>query len=192
MARAEDETGRQIFISYAWGGDSEALVNQLDEAFQARGVTIVCDKQDLGFKGRIKSFMESFGRGKCVILVISEKYLKSENCLFELLQVAKHGDFTDRIFPVVLDDARIYKAKDRIGYVRYWEQQIQELDAEMKTVSAAHMNGFREDIDLYSEIRTHLPRLADILKDMNALTPDIHRKSDFGELFDAVMAKLEE
>jgi small GTP-binding protein len=124
LAGMEDESDRQIYISYAWGGDSEALVNQLDDAFQARGVTIVRDKRDLGFKGRIKAFMESIGQGKCVILVISEKYLKSENCLFELLQVAKHGEFTDRIFPMVLDDARIYKAKDRIRYVRYWEQQI--------------------------------------------------------------------
>ena len=76
--------GKEIFISYAWDGESEQIVNQLDQAFQAKGITIVRDKRDVGFKERIKAFMERIGRGKAVIVVISEKYLKSENCMFEL------------------------------------------------------------------------------------------------------------
>jgi hypothetical protein len=71
--------------------------------------------------------------------------------------------------------------------VRYWER---ELDEALKTVSAANLDGFREDIDLYTEIRARLPGLADILRDMNALTPEFHRGSDLAKLYDAVMAKL--
>ena len=62
----------------------------------------------------------------------------------------------------------------------------------MKTVSAANLEGFREDIDLYTEIRALLPELMNILKDMNTLTPEMHRQSDFTELIMAVMARLEE
>ena len=186
------QVGEEVFISYAWGDESEAIANKLDQAFQLRGVIIVRDKRDLGFKGRIKEFMETIGRGKCVIVIISEKYLKSENCLFELLQVAKQGDFAERVFPVVLDDARIYKPLDRIRYVQFWEEQTKQLDEAIRSVSSVNLQGFREDIDLYSEIRNHLPRLADILKDMNALTSQIQGDSGFSELFDAVMAKLAE
>ncbi len=57
----------------------------------------------------------------------------------------------------------------------------------MKRVSAANMEGFREDIDLYAEIRALLPKLMDVLKNMNALTPEIHQQSGFSEIFDAVM-----
>lgn len=138
---------REIFVSYAWGGESEEIVNRLDQALQAKGVTIVRDKRDLGFKGRIKAFMEQIGRGKAVIVVISEKYLKSENCMFELVQIAKNGQFYDRIFPIVLADAQIYKPVQRIKYIQHWEQQIKELDEAMKTVSAANLQGFREEID---------------------------------------------
>ncbi len=182
----------EFYISYAWGGESEKIVDELDKAFQTQDVIIVRDKRDLGYKGRIKEFMQTIGQGKAVILVISEKYLKSENCMFELLQVAKNGEFTDRIFPIVLEDARIYKAIDRIRYVEHWEKQLKELDNAMKGVSAANMDGFREDIDLYDEIRDNLPKLSDILKDMNTLTPELHRQSGFKEVINAVMAKLEE
>ena len=181
---------KEIFISYAWGGESETITNQLDQAFQDRGVTIVRDKRDLGFTGSIKAFMESIGRGKCVILVVSDKYLKSANCLFELVQVAKQEHFAERIFPVVTEDARIYDPVDRIRYVQYWEQRRDELDTAMKEVSSANLQGFREDIDLYEEIRALLPRLTDVLKDMNTLTTEIHRSSNFEQLHEAVMAKL--
>ncbi len=183
---------QEIFISYAWGGEREEIVDQLDTEFQRRGVTIIRDKRDLGFKGSIKGFMEQIGTGKAVLLVISEKYLKSPNCCFELVQIAKHGQFKDRIFPIVLNDANIYDPVDRLRYVKHWENKKNELDDLIKTVSAANLDGFREDIDLYTEIRALLPRLMDVLKDMNTLTPDLHRQSEFSEIFGAVMAKLEE
>lgn len=179
-----------VYLSYSWSEESNALADELDAAFQKRGVVMVRDRRDAGYKASIGRFMERIGEGRCVILVISDAYLKSQSCLFELLQVARHGDFRDRVFPVVLSDARIHRPQDRVGYVRYWEEQIAELDEALKSVSSANLQGFREDMDLYTEIRAQLPGLADILRDMNALTVDLHRESAFTELFEAVLARL--
>jgi len=182
----------EIFISYAWGGESEQIVNQLDHTFQGRGVTIVRDKRDLGFKGRIQAFMEQIGRGKAVIVIISDKYLKSPNCMFELVQIAKNGQFYDRIFPIVLADAQIYRPAERIKYVQHWEQQIKELDEAMKSVSLANLQGFREEIDQYTETRNTIAELTHLLKDMNTLTPEMHSESGFEELYEAIERKLAE
>ena len=43
--------------------------------------------------------MQEIGRGRCIITVISDKYLKSPNCMYELVQIAENGQFYDRIFP---------------------------------------------------------------------------------------------
>jgi hypothetical protein len=190
--KPEVEPEKQIFISYAWGGESEKIVNQLDVAFQAKGITIVQDKRNLGYKGRIKAFMEQIGRGKAVIVVVSEKYLKSENCMFELVQIAKNGQFYDRIFPIVLADANIYKPVARIKYIKHWEEQIQALDEAMKTVNAANLQGLREEIDSYTKIRETIAGLTDILKDMNTLTPEMHSESDFTDLIQVVERKMAE
>jgi hypothetical protein len=183
---------KEIYISYAWGSRSEEIVNQLDKALQDKGITIIRDKHDLGFKGRIKEFMEQLGRGKAVIVIISEEYLKSENCMFELVQIAKNGQFYDRIFPIVLADAQIYKPVQRIKYIQHWEQQIKDLDEAMKTVSAANLQGFREEIDQYAEIRNTIAELTNIIKDMNALTPEMHSETNFKELIDAIERKMAE
>ncbi len=184
--------GRELFISYAWGGESEAIVDKVDRAFEAKGITIIRDKRDAGYKASIKEFMERIGRGKVVIVVIGEKYLKSENCMFELVQIAKNGQFRDRIFPIVLADAQIYKPVQRIKYIQHWEQQIKELDEAMKTVSVANLQGFREEIDQYTEIRNTIAELTSIIKDMNTLTPEMHSNSGFEALFKAIERKLGE
>lgn len=62
----------------------------------------------------------------------------------------------------------------------------------MKSVSSEYLDGFREDIDLYADIRKYLPRLTDILRDMNTLTVEIHSQTGFEELVQAAAAKLEE
>ncbi len=181
---------KQIFISYAWGGESEEIAERVDKAFQERGITIVRDKRDAGYKANILEFMERIGKGKCVITIISEKYLKSSNCMFELVEIAKNGDFYDRIFPIVLEDAKIYKPISRLNYIKYWEDQIKELEAALKEVSAANLPSFRKDIDLYTEIRKTIDSLIDTLKQMNTLTPEMHSSSDFEELYKAIEDKL--
>jgi internalin A len=188
----EPEFEKEIFISYAWGGESQKFVDQLEQTLQAKGIEIVRDNRDIGYKGLIKAFMKRIGRGKCVIAVISDKYLKSPNCMFELVQIAKNGEFYDRIFPIVLADAQIYKPIERIKYIKHWENQIKELDEAMKEVSAANLQGFREEIDQYTDIRNAIAELTNLLKDMNTLTSDIHSQSEFEALLNAIEDRLDE
>jgi hypothetical protein len=71
-----------------------------------------------------------------------------------------------------------------------WEEEIKKLEDALKSVSPANLQGFREDIDLYTEIRQLLPNLTNILKDMNTLTVQTHKESGFETLFNAIENKL--
>ena len=181
-----------VFISYAWGGEREEMVNQIDQALQKRGLKITRDKRDLGYKGSIKQYMEQIGQANCVIVVVSDKYLRSPNCMFELVEIADNKQFHDRIFPIVLVDADIYDPVKRIGYVKYWEEKRAELADAMKTLDPANLQGIRDDMDLYDRIRDKISGLASILKDMNTLTPEMHRESDFSHLYNAIEKRMKE
>ena len=181
-----------VFISYAWGGEREEVVNQIDQDLQKRGLKIIRDKRDLGYKGSISEFMERIGRGNCVIVVISDKYLRSPNCMFELVEIADGRQFHDRIFPIVLADANIYDPIKRIEYVRHWEVKRAELAEAMKTLDPANLQGIREDMDLYDRIRDKVSGLTSILKDMNTLTPDMHRDANFNEVYDGIVKRMQE
>jgi len=179
-----------VYISYKWGGESERIVDEIEKALQEKGISLIRDKRALGYKDSIKDFMKRIGMGSCIIVVISDRYLRSKNCMFELLEIASHQDFFDRIFPIVLGDADIYDPVTFLGYVKYWEDKISDLDEAMKTVSQANLQGIRDDIDLYDEIRDQISSLTDILEDMNTLTPEMHENSDFQILIDAIEKRM--
>ena len=92
---------QSVFISDAGGGDTEEVVNQIDKVLQGRGIKIARNKSDLGFRGSINQFIEYIAQGNYVIVVISDKYLRSENCMLELVEIAERKQFRDRIFPIV-------------------------------------------------------------------------------------------
>jgi hypothetical protein len=180
----------QVYISYAWGGESERIVNELDADLQSKGIMVVRDKRDLGFKGMIRDFMQQIGRGHAVIVVISDKYLKSPNCMYELVEIARNKDFYDRVFPIVLGDADIYNPVNRIKYIKHWEDKLKELDEAMRSVSSANLQGMREEIDSYDEIRDNISNLTFFLKDMNTLTPEMHENSNFAVLLATLEKRL--
>jgi hypothetical protein len=66
------------------------------------------------------------------------------------------------------------------------------LDDEMKDVSSEYLDEFREDMDLYADIRKYLPKLTNILRDMNVLTAKIHTETGFDELIHAIERKIAE
>lgn len=174
-----------IYISYAWGGESEKIVDLLDKELQERGVKITRDKRDLGYKGSIVEFMKAIGQSNKIIVVISEKYLKSENCMFELTQIYENKDFAKRIFPIVLEDSDVYSPISRVKYIKYWNDKIAELDEAIKSVGTAlNMSQLQQELNNYGNIRASFDNMAFILKDMNALTPDMHKNQDFQTLYE--------
>ncbi|MBE9089957.1 HEAT repeat domain-containing protein [Microcystis aeruginosa LEGE 11464] len=183
---------QQVYISYNWQEDSNEMANQLVQAFEAKGIEIIRDKTHTTYKDSIKNFMRQIGQGKCVVVVISDRYLKSENCMFELVEIARNGDFYQRIFPIILPDARIHKDFERIDYLKYWEDEKAKLQAKYKEIDLAKTNSIMATLNLYDEIRSNIDNLTNILKDMNTLNIDLHRQSEFAAMIKAVETKLAE
>lgn len=184
------EYERAVFISYAWSGEQEEIVNQIEQALRAQGLRIIRDKRDLGYKGSISEFMKRIGTGDCVIVVISDKYLRSPNCMFELVEIAENKQFYDRIFPIVLADADIYRPVRQIQYIKHWEAEIKELKETLGTVDPTHLEGIYEQLNLYDRIRDNISRLTAIVSDMNTLTPEMHQEADFTQLYDALLKRM--
>lgn len=169
----------EVFVSYAWGGESEQIVNNLDSAFQKQGIVLIRDKRDLGFKGMITEFMQRIGVGLAVVTVISDKYLKSPYCMFELLEIYRNLNFKKRIFPIVLDDAKIFDPILRLQYLKYWQDKKKELDDCIMRFGLDAITVIGEDYKIYKKIYDNYGEIVNILKDINSLTADIQIAADF-------------
>ena len=127
------------------------------------------------YRDSIRAFMRALGAGKCIVVVLDDGYLRSTNCMFELTEIAKDSAFAPRVFPVVMSDAAIFRPIDRLEYIKHWETEIHRLDTAMREVGQENLQGIREELDLYERIRNMVAGIVDVLADMNALTPEMHR-----------------
>ncbi len=182
----------EIYLSYGWGGESEQIVNSIYEILKNEAFNVIRDKVDLGYKGNIKEFMQTIGKGKYVVVVISDKYLKSENCMFEMLEIKNNGSAYDRIFPIVLSDARIYDEIDRIDYLNFWDDKVTELKKKVETLrDPVGKVRVYEKMNQYADINRIIDEITDTLRNMNTLTPEMHKDANFEQLIKAIHAKMQ-
>ena len=130
----------EYFVSYAWGDVTpegrtrESAVDHLCEAAEKRGVRIARDKKTLGLGDRISKFMQRLGRGDRVFIVLSQKYLKSPYCMYELFEVWRNcrqddNEFLSRIRVYTLPDAKIWSPLERAQFAIYWKEESKKLEA---------------------------------------------------------------
>lgn len=187
----------EIYISYAWekqedGTNWPPILKNLYDELISNNFKVQIDIQKLKYKDNIKTFMKELGAGRYIICIISEKYLKSLNCMYEVLQMLKYQNFQDRIFPILLSDAKIYNSSKIIHYLLYWEEKINQLNNEAKSLSnIAYAAPIFEDIEIMNEIRRALAKFGDEIGNMNLLTSETHDISNFKELIEAINSKVE-
>lgn len=182
----------KVFISYAWGGGSERIAQDVEKALTKKGLEVVRDKSGgLNYKEPIREFMQEIGKGNFVIVIMSDKYLRSENCMFEMIQIAKNGDFLQRIYPIILKDAKIYKSRERVKYLKHWEIEIKELNNALSELEdQADAAEIHQDLTFFKNIRKEISGLTSKLKNMNTLTPEMHLNSNFEQIYEKIDTEL--
>jgi hypothetical protein len=113
----------KIFISYCWT-DQEVAEKIYDDLTQV-GIIVRKDNHELQYKDSVTKYMNSIRDSDYAILLISDSYLKSKNCLYEISQLLKEKDIHDKVLPIILESAKIYNTQDRITYVNYLLQKNQ-------------------------------------------------------------------
>src|SRR5262249_9624134 len=97
-----------VYVSYAWEDESEELLERLEARLPA-DIQWIRDKSHMRPGHWISRFMQEIGRAECVVVVISEKYLRSAYCMRELLYLYRRGmgdrdDFHKRVVAVIVGD----------------------------------------------------------------------------------------
>ena len=124
----------EIFVSYSWANkdhpDHEKDVDRLCEEAEARGIKIWRDKDDLGIGQSIDVFMNDLAQSRRCFVFLSEKYLRSEFCMYELYHLwqwsrSHSAQFHDRV-RIFNIDAQIFSIPDRLKIARHWKTQFDE------------------------------------------------------------------
>ena len=177
---AEPRTKPDWYISYAWGDDTPEgraraeIVDKLCAAAEAAGHRILRDRDQLSLGDSISAFMKRIGSGDRVFVILSEKFLRSPFCMFELSEVwrtsKQEGDaFLKRVKIFALPDATVSKPSDWVKWAAHWKSEFDELDALARQHGAALLGEhghrrLRQMQTFYTQVSDILGTLADIVQ----------------------------
>ncbi len=178
---------KMIFLSYSWRNDE--IANSIDSFFSQNGVTIQRDRRDLKYKQSIKEFMNSIRNAEYVIMIISEEYLQSKNCMYEVMEFVKNFDFQDKIIPVITENAKIFDIYNKIEFHKYWVEKTKKLEESFKYLDPLKSIHVIEELKEYKHIETEILNFLKIISDMKNI---VLSDDEFKEIhFDTITNFLE-
>lgn len=194
----------EIFFSYAHGDEKETgesrekMIHEIYNSLLNDGYHVVRDKYDLGYTGQITKFMNRIGEGHLVIVGISDKYLKSEYCMYELLEIFRNSkgqeeDFTKRIIPLRVEDNLSLKTPEgKQVYIDHWNKRIDEAEASVKNNPDSIGPKRIEWLKRYREIKNELDDMLELFSDINTLTKELLSANNFAVIKSTILKRIQE
>ncbi|GEM_PF-3801883 len=186
-----------VFLSYAWGDenlvDRETIVHQIQKYVSENNLSIqlIKDKDVLTFGDSIDSFMTRIGKGKSIIRVVSDKYLRSRYCMTEAIRMSNFESEEKRIFTINWGDVQ-----DLTVYKEFWISQSRNIfnDIDNKKIDWHDKQRLKANNQIYLDIYDFLDdfhfQIQDQI-DLRISENDFEAKDDEIELTTESMPRLE-
>ncbi len=154
-----------VFISYNWS--SSAFVDKIEAALAGKA-EVHRDKNGIQPWGSITDFMKSIRKQDFAVLVISDAYLKSIACLYEVVQLMKDEGWNDKTMYVVLYDARkIFDALRQADYIQYWNDKCEALKQKITVLPPEATSKLSEELKKSKTILLNIGDFMSMVADAN-------------------------
>lgn len=119
-----------VFVSYNW--ESDSIADEIEGRLKPYA-DVKRDKKTLEAWGNLKEFMSSIRDQDFAVLIISDAYLKSEACMYEVIELMKEKLWDERVMYVVTDDAhKVYDTVQQLEIIGFWEDKEKELNEQIQ------------------------------------------------------------
>ncbi len=153
----------------------------------SKGVKLIRDKRDTNYKDSFTEFMKSIRETDYVIMVISDSYLKSRNCMYEVLEFTKDESYKKRILPIILSDAyKVYSPKESLDYLKYWGKEITDLDDALLNISPENALEIFKEKKVFQNIQGSIIEFTAILRDMKQVPFNELKENNFIDILNEI------
>lgn len=160
---------KTIFISYT-NSDID-IVNIIDTYLSECGYDVHRDTRDIGDYTSIETFMNGIRKNDFVVPIVSDTYLRRNNCMYEIAQLIKDANYTERTFPVVIDlpktETRSYTFFHplyRAEIINFWVDETQKLRDAIDTLPAENRGELDNEIRRYTNYTQSIASFMDWFK----------------------------
>ncbi|BCJ93602.1 hypothetical protein acsn021_11710 [Anaerocolumna cellulosilytica] len=197
--RVQTDTVKTVFLSYCQK-DSD-IANLIETELGSRitdKARISRDIRDVEYHESFKKFMQSIEKHDFVITIISDRYIKSRNCMYEVLEVVRDRNFRNKLIYIVLneEDKKYYKAEcpDIVGadvystagltkYSLFWKQKLEELQEQIDSLGdPTYAITQIKEKKIVQKILLDIPEFMEFVKDSKGVSLSEHIKKHFTDV----------
>lgn len=135
-----------IFLSYTHS-DSE-IAEKLANTLRTLGYDVKRDIRNVSKWDDLQDFMKSIRKQDYAVFLVSDNYLHSTNCLYEIMQFMKDENFGDRSFPIAVGfsetEKNMRKVQNKpislfddfywIEIIRYWQDYALDMKMQLEKI----------------------------------------------------------
>ena len=197
----QNDTSSQvnIFLSYCQmdSAFADLIDNALGELIKSKA-RITRDIRDVAYHESFGKFMRTIQDHDYVILLISDHYLRSRNCMYEMMEAIKDSRFEKKILFIILQDedkrlvespcgesisADIYSTYGQTQYTLFWREEAKRIESQITAIGNPVLSiNQTKELKIIQKILLDLPELLEFLRDNNGLSLGKHLSQGFSSM----------
>lgn len=136
-----------MFLSYCQ--KDKGIVNIVEEKLKEneKRLEIFRDIREVEYRDKFSEFMQTISDKDFVLSIVSDRYLKSRNCMYEMSELMRDRKYESKLLFIIVSDsdkkyylsedlpddekqgvgAHIYDMGQQTEYIMYWQEKEQEM-----------------------------------------------------------------
>lgn len=196
---------KQIFLSYCSKDNviADIVDERLTSLLTPYGIHISRDIRDVKYKESFRQFMNNIEQHDYVIMIVSDSYLKSRPCMYEVVETMKNSRYENKMLFIVLSEkerkyyknidndfvvgANVYDTEGRIRYSSYWQEKedlisklIQGISDPLNIIEPA------KELKIIKKIRLDIDDFTSMLSDRKGIPFETMYEDNFKQILDIV------
>ncbi len=177
--------------------DNQNIANHITDDLGRVGIDFIHDTFDFATHDAIR---QQYSNSTApVFLLVSDNFLKSENCMRNILELVEDTRLRGRIKTIILEGRHPIKGTDQyktiatkferlgdvVNYINYWSMQYQQIRTEMRHTTEARRTELAPKLDLIQDISTNI--LGDFMRYLRGTNYVLYQRlkdDNFRELFE--------
>lgn len=198
----------KLFLSYNSNDSRVADIIETQLCYETNdGINISRYTSQVEYKNSFKKFMNSIEEHDFVLCIVSDNYLKSKACMYEVGEVIKNHHYEDKLLFVVLNSMdnkyisdntniivtpNIYDENKRVEYIKFWQDRYNELKQAINGLDDEAKQTALEDLKEIGKIyRNDIGTFLNYLSDYNGKSFDELYNNNFNDIIKWIIPNWE-
>lgn len=180
----EKQKTPSVYISYSWC--NSGIADEVQKLLEEDNIDIKRDKKCILYRGDIFKFMDEIGQGEIVVIIVSDKYMHSPRCMYEMVKLCEAGNLEERLYPIVTADTKIYDDLEPINYLSHWESKVNTLHERASKVRPTSRVHSYDKLASYSKTCRYLPDFCEFISNHNNGSVEELRRTNYSIIIDSI------